>query len=62
MDYRIDFWYRFKADVKYSPFKIMFCIFAVTILTLTFLIRLAELPFIDISDREKEHKIKVDQY
>ena len=62
MDFRIDFWYRFKADIKYAPFKMMMCLFSVTVVVLTYLIRLAELPYIDISDREKEHKIKVDQF
>ena len=62
MNYRIDFWYRFKVEIRYAPFKIMICLFAVTLVVLTYLIRLAELPFIDISDREKEHKIKVDQF
>lgn len=40
----------------------MIVLFVVTVMVLTYLIRLAELPYIDISDREKEHKIKVDQF
>ena len=40
----------------------MICLFLVTLVVLTYLIRLAELPYVDISDREREHKIKVDQF
>ena len=45
--------------------RFMICLFLVTLVVLTYLIRLAELPPICrhlISDREREHKIKVDQF
>ena len=60
MDYRINFWFSFRCDIIHRPFKLLIFIFIIFTPCLAYLIRLAELPYIDINDQEKQNNVKVD--
>ena len=62
MEFRINFWYMLKSNILENPFSILIFCFAVFLPLIATMIRLAELPYIDVSDRERENKLKVDQF
>ena len=62
LDIKIDLWFTLRADIISQPFKwVLFILITVTP-TLAFLIRLAELPFLDVSDAQKNINNKVDMF
>lgn len=50
LDFRMNFWFSLKCDIQHQPFRMAAFILFVTALPLSSMIRLAELPYIDISD------------
>jgi hypothetical protein len=61
MDFRINSWFVARASIINNPWKIVATMFVVFVPLFAMMIRLAELPYIDISDKERAHKLKVDQ-
>lgn len=61
MEFRINFWFVLRTNILEYPFMILTFIFATFLPLIAITMRLAELPYIDISDRERQNKLKVDQ-
>ena len=61
MDFRINDSFMIKTMIIKNPWKIVVTLFFVSVPLFAMMIRLAELPYIDISDKERAHKLKVDQ-
>jgi hypothetical protein len=61
MDFRMNDSFVFKSVIIKNPWKLVLWLFVVFVPLFAMMIRLAELPYIDISDKERAHKLKVDQ-
>lgn len=60
MDFRLNDWFMIKTMIIKNPWKIILTLFFVFVPLFAVMIRLAELPYIDVSDKERSHKLKVD--
>ena len=61
MDFRLNDWFIIKTMIIKNPWMIILTLFFIFVPLFAMMIRLAELPYIDISDKERAHKLKVDQ-
>ena len=61
LDFRLTDWFILKTTIIKTPFKILCLLFFTFVPLFAMFLRLAELPYIDISDKERQHKLKVDQ-
>ena len=53
MEFRIQFWYVFRSNILQKPFTVLVFCFLVFLPLIATMMRLAELPYIDVSDRER---------